>query len=393
MPASSSPREGSCRRKTTPPLIPEQIQRPGSPRTTARPPVLHSHAKPRRSPPNTTSAPERRMPARASAPPCTRKRPRCAPYPKHFPTEPSTKRPSALRALSTATAPPSAVFAAPSCAPPRSVSATPCVAYAAKPFPAIEPSRKLAATSSTATPAIRIRAGALLAQRGEEAAEVVDRALEFARLEPLYAALGRLRDGVELCRDPDVAGVELAAAADRAADRDHGERAEANAIRAEAEHLRHVVRALHAAVAPNLDEVTQARRDERAMRLRDADLRGKPGAPERVLARRPGAAVVSREGHDVRTGLGDADRDDPDVRHDRHLHRDPGARIHRLELVHDLREILDGVDVVVVRGRDEVHARLRVPRERDLRRDLARGEMPALAGLRALADLDLEVVR
>src|SRR5439155_582945 len=82
----------------------------------------------------------------------------------------------------------------------------------------------------------------LLAQRGEEAAEVVDRALEFARLEPLYAALGRLRDGVELCRDPDVAGVELAAAADRAADRDHGERAEANAIRAEAEHLRHVVR-------------------------------------------------------------------------------------------------------------------------------------------------------
>src|SRR5207244_4279315 len=121
--------------------------------------------------------------------------------------------------------------------------------------------------------------GELLAQRGEEAAEVVDRALEFARLEPLYAALGRLRDGVELCRDPDVAGVELAAAADRAADRDHRERAEANAIRAEAEHLRHVVRALHAAVAPDLDEVTQARRDERAMRLRDADLRGKPGAP------------------------------------------------------------------------------------------------------------------
>src|SRR5207249_3421272 len=379
MPASSSPREGSCRRKTTPPLIPEQIQRPGSPRTTARPPVMYSNAKPRRSPPNTTSAPERRMPARASAPPWTRKRPRCAPYPKHFPTEPSTKRPSALRALSTATAPPSAVFAAPSCAPPRSVSATPCVAYAAKPFPAIEPSRKLAATSSTATPAIRIRASA------PEVSVATKRSSARSRRSASLAAVSVAATpaNTRTSRRPgrvQGTGTSISARSTRSSPRTCASRSvrptrsaveptpSSAEIRAEAEHLRHVVRALHAAVAPDLDEVTQARRDERAMRLRDADLRGKPGAPERVLARRAGAPVVSREGHDVRAGLRDPDRDDPDVRHDRHLHRDPRTRVHRLELVHDLREVLDGVDVVVVRRRDEVHARLRVPRKRDLRR-------------------------
>src|SRR5438093_1231603 len=355
MPASSSPREGSCRRKTTPPLIPEQIQRPGSPRTTARPPVMYSNAKPRRSPPNTTSAPERRMPARASAPPWTRKRPRCAPYPKHFPTEPSTKRPSALRALSTATAPPSAVFAAPSCAPPRSVTATPCVAYAAKPFPAIEPSRKLAATSSTATPAIRIRASA---------PEV---------------SVATKRSSARSRRSASLAAVSVAATPANTRTSRRPGRVQGTGTNISARSTRSSPRTCASrSVGPTRSAVEPT-----------------PSSPEIPASppRRAGAPVVSREGHDVRAGLRDPDRDDPDVRHDRHFHRDPRARVHRLELVHDLREILDGVDVVVVRRRDEVHARLRVPRERDLRRDLARGEMPALAGLRALADLDLEVVR
>ena len=129
------------------------------------------------------------------------------------------------------------------------------------------------------------------------------------------------------------------------------------------------------------------------MRLRHADLDRQAGATERVLTRGTGAAVVARERDDVGSRLGDADRDDADVRHDRDLHRDARARIHRLELVDDLREIFDRIDVVVVRGRDEVDARLRVPRERYLLRDLAGRQVTALARLRALPDLDLEVVR
>jgi hypothetical protein len=48
---------------------------------------------------------------------------------------------------------------------------------------------------------------------------------------------------------------------------------------------------------------------------------------------------------------------------------------------------------VVVRWRDEVDADLRVARERDLRRDLPARQVAAFARLRALADLDLEIVR
>src|SRR5439155_13133581 len=42
--------------------------------------------------------------------------------------------------------------------------------------------------------------------------------------------------------------------------------------------------------------------------------------------------------------------------------------------------------------RDEVDARSRIARERDLHRDLLRRKMPTLTRLGTLADLDLEVV-
>src|SRR5258706_1307465 len=227
----------------------------------------------------------------------------------------------------------------------------------------------------------------------EEVTELRHRAVHFDGLEALEAALRRFDRRHDLRRDADVACVELAAAADRAADRDHRERPETDTVGAEAQHLHDVERALHPAVARDLPLVAQARRDERAMPLGHADLRGEARAAQRVLPRGAGAAVVSGERDDVRAGFRDADRDDADVRHDRDLHRHARARIDRFQLVDDLREILDRVDVVIVRRADEVDAGLRVARERDLHRDLARGQVPALAGLRPLADLDLEVVR
>ena len=57
-----------------------------------------------------------------------------------------------------------------------------------------------------------------------------------------------------------------------------------------------------------------------------------------------------------------------------------------------LREVLDRVDVVVRRRRDQRDAGLRVAQARDLLRDLVAGELAALARLRALRDLDLELV-
>jgi len=62
-----------------------------------------------------------------------------------------------------------------------------------------------------------------------------------------------------------------------------------------------------------------------------------------------------------------------------------------LEVVDELGEILDGVDVVVRRRRDEADTRGRVAGLGDPRVDLATGELAAFAGLGALGHLDLEL--
>ena len=67
-------------------------------------------------------------------------------------------------------------------------------------------------------------------------------------------------------------------------------------------------------------------------------------------------------------------------------------RVRALEVEDELLEVFDRVDVVVRRRRDEPDAGGRVPRARDPRVDLRRRQLTALAGLRALRELDLDVV-
>src|SRR6185369_17107616 len=75
------------------------------------------------------------------------------------------------------------------------------------------------------------------------------------------------------------------------------------------------------------------------------------------------------------------------------LHADARAIVRVLQIVDQLREVLDRVDVVVRRRGDEPDARRRVADARDVLVDLVAGELPALAGLRALRHLDLQLVR
>src|SRR3546814_1672838 len=53
--------------------------------------------------------------------------------------------------------------------------------------------------------------------------------------------------------------------------------------------------------------------------------------------------------------------------------------------------ILDRIDVVVRRRRDQCHARRRIAQPRDQLRHLEAGELAAFAGLGALRDLDLDL--
>merc|ERR1719486_1593464 len=106
-----------------------------------------------------------------------------------------------------------------------------------------------------------------------------------------------------------------------------------------------------------------------------------------------GAAVVARDLDHVRAGLRDATGHGANTDNTDELDGDASLGVDGLEVEDQLREILDGVDVVMGRRRDESHA-LRSRTDRgDVRIDLLARQLAALAGLGALRDLDLDLSR
>src|SRR4029078_7436017 len=84
-----------------------------------------------------------------------------------------------------------------------------------------------------------------------------------------------------------------------------------------------------------------------------------------------------------------SDRADADLRHELHAH--PRAWVDVLQIVDQLRQVLDRIDVVVWGGRNESHARGGVAHLGDRLAHLVTGQLAAFAGLGALRDLDLQI--
>ena len=133
--------------------------------------------------------------------------------------------------------------------------------------------------------------------------------------------------------------------------------------------------------------------DEGLLRLGEPDLPRDAGEEDGRERRRARAAVVPGDEHVVGVRLGDAGRDrpDPHLRHE--LHGDARLRIGAAKVVDELLQVLDRVDVVVRRRRDEADAGRRQAHARDVAVDLVPRQLAALAGLRALRHLDLQLVR
>ncbi len=70
----------------------------------------------------------------------------------------------------------------------------------------------------------------------------------------------------------------------------------------------------------------------------------------------------------------------------------PRDRIDLLQVIDELRQILDRIDVMVRRRRDQRHARRRMAQLGDELGHLEAGQLPAFAGLCALRDLDFDLV-
>src|SRR5262249_49073258 len=140
------------------------------------------------------------------------------------------------------------------------------------------------------------------------------------------------------------------------------------------------------------DRAAQAVLHQPLLGLGQAELPGEAGVLRRGRRRGAGAAVVAGDHDVVGAGLGHARGDRPDARLGDQLDADLGGRVDAAQVVDELRQVLDRVDVVVRRRRDQAHARRRVAQARDHRVDLVARELAALARLRALGDLDLQLV-
>ena len=175
-------------------------------------------------------------------------------------------------------------------------------------------------------------------------------------------------------------------------DDDQGRGGEADLVRTQEQGDCYVAARAHASVRLHGDAPAQSVQHQGLVGLGQADLPGGPGVLDGCERTRARPAVVAGNGHVVRVGLGDPRGDCAHPHLGDQLDRDARLRIGVLQVMDELRQVLDGVDVVVGRRGDQAHARSRVAHPRDLAVDLVAGQLAALAGLGTLGDLDLDVI-
>ena len=128
------------------------------------------------------------------------------------------------------------------------------------------------------------------------------------------------------------------------------------------------------------------------MGLRQAQLPGKTRIVDGALGGRPGAAVVAGDQHHLGTGLGNAGGDGTHAGLGDQLHIDPGIPVGVFQVVDQLGQILNGIDIVVRRRRDQADAGGRAPGLGYPGVDLAAGQMAPLSGLGPLGHFDLDLL-
>ena len=184
-----------------------------------------------------------------------------------------------------------------------------------------------------------------------------------------------------------------AVAAHDAAHADHQRRPEGEFLGAQQGSHEHVTPGAQQTVGLEGHPPAHAAGHQRLMRL------GQTGFPRQAhivdggMRAGTGAAVMAGDDHAVRTGLGHTHRDGPDTAFGHQLDGDAGRRIEVTEVVDELRQILDGVDVVMRRRGDQGDPGHGGTDTGDVHRDLVGGQLAAFTGLGTLGRLDLDLFR
>ena len=221
----------------------------------------------------------------------------------------------------------------------------------------------------------------VLGQEGHEIDDLLRRAGELA---PQSLVLGG---------HPDGAAVGVALADHEAADGKKRRGADAELLGAEQCRDDDVPARAQPAVDPQPHPLAQAVEGEHLMHLGQPDLPGDARELDGGERARTRAAGVAGDGDHVRMRLRNPGRHGADAGACDQLYAHARGGVDLLQVVDELGEILDGVDVVMRRRRDQGHPRRRVPEPRDQLGDLVARQLSALAGLCALGDLDLQLFR
>ncbi|MNE12389.1 hypothetical protein D3C80_1051870 [compost metagenome] len=188
------------------------------------------------------------------------------------------------------------------------------------------------------------------------------------------------------------AGIEMALAHHDAARRNQRRGGKAEFIRTEQSADDDIAAGLQAAIHLQSDARAKAVQHQGLLGFGKADFPWGTSVLQRGERRCAGAAIKTGNGDMVGARLGNTGRNraDADFRHQ--LHRNIGFRVDVLQIVDQLRQIFDGIDVVVRRRRDEADARRRMPGLGNRCIHLVAGQLTALAGLCTLRHLDLQHV-
>ncbi len=174
-----------------------------------------------------------------------------------------------------------------------------------------------------------------------------------------------------LGRHSDRTGVEMAFAHHDATTGHQWRRSKAEFVGTQQGPDHHVAAGLHLAVGLHPDPRAQAVEHQRLLRFGKPEFPRCAGVLDRGPRRRARAAIVTGNHHMIGLGLGDArgNRADPDLGDQ--LDADVRTRVHVFQIVDQLRQVLDRVDVVVRRWRNQTDARHRMAQVADVLADLA----------------------
>ena len=156
--------------------------------------------------------------------------------------------------------------------------------------------------------------------------------------------------------DADRAGVQVALAHHDAAHGDERRGGKAELLGAEQRGDDDVAAGLQLAVGLHADAAAQIVEQQHLLRFGEAEFPGQAGMLDGAERRSAGAAGVAGDEHDVGVRLGDARGDRADADFGDQLDGDARLRVDVLQVVDELRQIFDGIDVVVRRRRDEADA-------------------------------------